>query len=479
LDQNGVLPSDVTTHRQVLRVPVPSDCNPWDGIQIALKLLDADMLCFLDGRDQVAPGALALMANVAAQFPSVDLLFADEDWLDAQGSRVYPFFKPDWDPELQRGRDLIGPFAFYRAELVRQAEPVMGPAWVYDLASQVAAAAHPNHIHHVPAVLCHRTTVPVGHAEAMQVAVMAQLRRAGVAALIEPHPKQRGWHRIIYALPQPVPLVSIIVPTRDRPELLRACVDGVLNHTHYSNLELLIVDNGSTHPKALTLLDGLVTDKRVQVLRQSGPFNWSALNNTAAASAQGSILLFLNNDITVLNPEWLTVLVSHAIQPGIGAVGAKLLYPDRRVQHAGLTTDQSGMPQHLFRYFADGTPGIFGLMGLARQVWGVTGACLAIPRQVLTAVGGLNEDFPITFNDVELCLRLTAHGYRILWTPWAKLEHREMGTRPSDNTNERREKMWEELEQLIRDWGQLIQRDPFINPNLHTIGEELHFRAAR
>jgi GT2 family glycosyltransferase len=476
LDQEGTLPLDVAWQGHVMRVAIPREFEPADALYIALDRLDTDMLCFMDVRDRLAPEALALIANTAGRFPSLDILFADEDWLDEEGGRVQPFFKPGWDPELQRGRDLMGPFTFFRTELVRQAAPVTGPAWLYDLANQVASKSHPDRIHHIPAILCHRTTLPEGHATAMAAVMAAQLVRDGVAGRVEPLADASGWNRIIYDLPQPAPLVSIIVPTRDRAALLRACADGVLNHTDYPHLELLIVDNGSEEPEALALLNQLAANKRVVVLRQPGPFNWSALNNNAAARAAGSVLVLLNNDIAVLQPDWLTVLVSHAMQPGVGAVGAKLLFPDGRVQHAGLTTDPSGVPQHLFRYASGGAPGTCGLMGLARQVWGVTGACLAIPRYVFTTVGGLNENLPIAYNDVELCLRLTERGYRILWTPWSKLEHREMGTRRPDHTGVRREQVLQELKQLLDDWGHLIQHDAFLNPNLQLIDGEPHFR---
>jgi GT2 family glycosyltransferase len=241
---------------------------------------------------------------------------------------------------------------------------------------------------------------------------------------------------------------------------------------------LLIVDNSSVEPATLVLLDELAADPRVRVLHQPGTFNWSALNNLAAEQATGSILVLLNNDIAMLQPDWLTVLVSHASQPGVGAVGAKLLYPDGRIQHAGLTTDGSGIPRHLFRCLDKDAPGAFGLAGLAREVWGVTGACLAIPRKVFFEIGGLNTAFPAAYNDVELCLRLTVHGYRIVWTPWSCLIHHEMATRPPDHMGRRREQVRQELEWLRRDWGDLIERDPFLSPNLQLIDEQPHFRGA-
>ncbi len=441
------------------------------AVRRALDQLDVDLVCFLDGGDRLAPGALSLAAQVLAQYPQVDLLFADEDWLDGDGGRVRPFFKPGWDPELQRGRDLVGPFAFYRTALVRQAALSCGPAWRYDLANQVAAATWPDRIRHVPAVLCHRAALPAGHAEAMRAAMATQLQRSATAGEVVPVPRQPGLHRVVYGLPRPEPLVSIIIPTRDRADLLRPCIDGILNRTDYPRMQVLLVDNGTVAPDALALLDRLALDDRVEVLRRPGPFNWSALNNAAASEARGDVLLLLNNDIVVLQPDWLTVLVSHVVQPGVGAVGAKLLYPDGRVQHAGLTTDATGVPRHVFRYAPGTAAGAFDLLGVAREVWGVTGACLATRRDVFFELGGLNEALPVAYNDVDFCLRLTACGYRILWTPWSLLEHRELASRAPDHSAARQAAVHEERSRLLRDWGGLALRDPFLNPNLRLVDE--------
>ncbi len=460
---------------------VPAECTVLllDGAQDpqrllaqALDQLDVELIGFLHAGERMAPGALSVVATVLAQHPHTDLLFADEDWLDAEGRREQPFFKPGWDPDLQRARDLVGPFAFFRAALARQASLPGGPAWRYDLANQVAAAARPGGIRHVPAVLCHRTTLPPGHAEAMRAATAAQLRRDGVAARVEPVPDRPCEQRVVFALPDPEPLVSVIVPTRDRADLLRVCADAVLARTAYRRLQLLLVDNGTVEPDALALLAELAADARVTVLPLPGPFNWSLLNNHAAARADGEVLVLLNNDIAVLQPDWLTVLVSHAMQPDVGAAGAKLLYPDGRVQHAGLTTDGAGIPRHLFRHAPGQSAGAFGLLAAARSVWGVTGACMAVRRDIFFAVGGLNEALPVAYNDVDLCLRLTAHGYRIVWTPWCVLEHREMATRPPDHSAGRRTQVQEERDRLLRDWGGLVLQDPFMNPNLRLLDEQ-------
>lgn len=447
-------------------------------LSVALERLEADHLAFHHLTDQIAPQALAVVAALLAEQPQTDLLFGDEDWLGPDGQRTRPFFKPGWDPELQRGRDLVGPFAFYRTAQLHELtgpEPA-GPAWRYDLATRFASSLLPGRIQHVPAILCHRVAPPPpGHAAAMRRHVEEHLRDQGIAAQALPVDGQAEWQRIVYAVPQPEPLVSVIIPTRDRPELLRICTDGLLNRTDYGRIELLIVDNGTEDAEALALMDALSRDPRVRVLRRPGVFNWSALNNHAASQAAGEILLLLNNDIAVLRPDWMSVMVAHAVQPGVGAVGAKLLYQDGRVQHAGLATDLRGVPRHLFRFAAADDAGPSGLLALARSVWSVTGACLAVRRDLLFEVGGLNEGLPVIYNDVDLCLRLTALGYRTVWTPAALLEHRELASRSPDHVGARREQVREELNRLVRDWGNLVRYDSYLNPNFDLTDEQLLF----
>jgi GT2 family glycosyltransferase len=477
LERQGGTPVSLADSR-VIHKTVPAEFDPADAVMLACTVLDTDFICFHDGRDRLAPGAIAAIAAVLANQPNLDLIFADEDWLTTDGQRVAPFFKPGWDPELQAGRDLIGAFAFFRTSLVRLAMPPKGAAWRYDVASQVAAATQADRIHHVPAVLCHRAVSTAPAAETLRHVAAAHLSRKGISCRVEPVAGRSGCHRVVYRLPAIEPLASIIICTRDRAGLLRACMEGVLNRTDYTRFEVIIVDNGTAEPDALQLLNALAEIAQVRVLRIPGAFNWSALNNAAAAQATGDVLVLLNNDIVVLQPDWLTELVSHAMQPGIGAVGAKLLYPDGRLQHVGLTTDQKGIPRHLFRHAPGDDEGPFGMNLVAREVWGLTGACMAIPHAAFLNVGGLNEDMPVTCNDVEMCIRLTAHGYRLVWTPWAVLEHREQASRGSDDTEDKRIKARHTIDRLIRDWGNFALHDPFRNRNLALVDEQLVLRAA-
>ena len=217
--------------------------------------------------------------------------------------------------------------------------------------------------------------------------------------------------------------LEIIVPTRDNAELLARCADAVLHRTDYAQIELLIVDNESATSDSLVLLAELATDNRVRVLRRPGPFNYSALNNAAARDALGEVLLLLNNDTDVLSPGWLREMVAQALRPGVGAVGAKLLYADGRIQHAGVVLGNGGIA-HQLRLASRADPGPMGELALARTVLAVTGACLAIRRATFLEVGGLDEDnLAVAFNDIDLCLRLADHGYRTVWTPFAELLH--------------------------------------------------------
>jgi GT2 family glycosyltransferase len=441
----------------------PGEADPFE---FALSL-DADFVCFHDTRDQLAPDALLMMREALTRAPQTALAFADEDWLDEDGARTSPFFKPGWDAELARGRDVIGPFVFFSLERLRDVVRRDGAAWRVDLGHQIVAMVGSDRILHIPAVLCHRAAPP----PPLGATLSAQLAQDGAAARLEGLPDAPALHRVIYNLPAE-PLVSILICTRDRADLLRICMNGILHKTDYGRFEIILVDNDSTAPEALALFAELSTDPRVTVLREPGAFNWAALNNKAAAHAAGEILLLLNNDIAMLEAGWLRELVAQAVQPGVGAVGAKLLYPDGRVQHAGLSVNDAGGPAHLFRFVAADAPGVCDMIRLTRELWAVTGACMAVPRRVFEALGGLNESLQVVANDIEFCLRLGALGYRIIFTPWAVLEHHEQATRLPDDTDEKRYRARCELDRMLRDWGPLARHDSYLNPNLMLLHEQ-------
>ena len=260
--------------------------------------------------------------------------------------------------------------------------------------------------------------------------------------------------------------VSIIVPTRDRVDLLRQCVESVLDRTEYPGYELVVVDNGSTDARALEYLAALRGRERVQVLRYDAPFNFSAINNWAAARCGGELLCLLNNDIEVVDGDWLAEMVALACRPGTGAVGAMLWYPDGSIQHAGVVLGLGGVANHAYCHQPRGIPGHGARALVAQELSAVTAACMVVRRAVFEQVGGLDERLQVAFNDIDFCLRLRAAGYRNAWTPFARLYHHESATRGAEDTPEKIARFQREVALMRERWAELLDRDPAYNPNL-------------
>jgi GT2 family glycosyltransferase len=278
----------------------------------------------------------------------------------------------------------------------------------------------------------------------------------------------RGNHwQIVYPLPAKPPLVSIIIPTHNAAVLLRTCLASILARTDYAPYEIVVVNNRSDDPQTLALFDELAQEPIVRVIDYDAAFNFSALNNFAVRHARGDVVCLLNNDIEVITGRWLDEMVSHALRPEIGAVGAMLYYPNLTVQHAGAVLGLGGVANHAFLNHAHGTEGYMNRARLAQNYSAVTGACLAIRRAVFAQVGGFNEtDLPIAFNDIDFCLRVRAAGYRNLWTPFAELFHHESASRGKEDTPEKQARFDREVAYMRRTWGPMLDHDPAYNLNL-------------
>ncbi|RAI57192.1 glycosyltransferase family 2 protein [Roseicella frigidaeris] len=441
----------------------------------ALALARGDYVALLDHDDLLAETALYEVAAAIEADPEAAVLYSDEDKLDAEGQRFGAYFKPDFDPDLLLGQNFVSHLGVYRRDLLERLgglrEGLEG-SQDHDLALRAAAAVGPARVRHIPAILYHwRQT---GQADSFSQAQLdrctAASRRAvadllaaqGVAARLEPSPLAPTHTRVVWPLPEPAPLVSVIVPTRDRAGLLAACAEGVLEKTDYPAIELLIVDNGSEEAETLALFVRLRADPRVRILASPGPFNYAALNNQAAAAARGELLLLLNNDIEVIEPGWLRELASQAMRPEVGAVGARLLYADGRLQHGGVVIGVGGVADHYLLRSEPGDSGYFGSLALVREVAAVTGACLALRKSVFEAVGGLDaQNLAVAFNDIDLCLRIREAGWRILWTPFAALHHLESASRGKDHAPEKARRFAGEIAHMKRRWGEALLRDPF------------------
>ena len=356
----------------------------------------------------------------------------------------------------------------------------------YDLALRVAAASAPGRIRHIPAVLYHwrqRATsfsrvrldecvTGARRAIADVLAAMGEDERAQVL----PAPSIASWTRVRWALPDTPPKVSVVIPARDQPDLLRRCVDGVLRRTNYPDIELIIVDNDSVETATHSLFAQAAADPRVRVLAAPGAFNYSAMNNAAVTIANGDIICLLNNDIDPVDGGWLAEMVSQSLRPDIGAVGARLVYPTGRVQHAGVVLGVGsydggpGVAGHYSLDDAGDSAGYFGLSVLVHEVAAVTAACMVLQRRHWIAAGGLNAaDLPVAFNDVDLCLRLRRLGLRNIYTPFAELVHHESASRGHDLAPEHRARFDRECRFMRERWGSELDHDPFYNPNFSRI----------
>lgn len=409
---------------------------PWEQAPWLLPIVAGDVL---------APGAGSAYRISAERASSCHCIYADDDLLDGASRRVKPHFKPSWNAELARHFDYLTGACIVRVRFA-DLERVAGQHWAAQLVAAALATEEGTPIHlppvHIPHVLHHRRARP-------QPCLPAALP-------------------ITPALPP----VSVIVPTRNGLNLLRTCLEGVAR-TDYPDVEVIVVDNGSDDPATLAYLDAL-DPAHHRVLRAPGPFNFSTLNNRAAQLARGSLLCLLNNDIEVLAPDWLEILATQALRPDVGAVGARLLYPDRRIQHAGVVLGICGGAAHAHRFLQPDEEGYFRRHALPQFVSAVTAACLVVQRERFLAVGGLDEaNFAVAFNDVDLCMRLNAQGWQSLYEPRATLIHHESVSRGFDRDPVGAARLAGELEAMKARWNTGEGVDPFHHPQLNRFSE--HF----
>jgi GT2 family glycosyltransferase len=432
----------------------------------ALAMATGEFVAFLEAGDVLSEGALFEISSEIAAHPDATIVYTDEDELDAKGDRRNPKFKTDWNPDLLLSQDYLGRLTAYSRESVVGAGGLLekiDSACQYDLALRITAASD-SRVRHIPAVLCHRRGPAPIDSDASRRAAQSFL---GETARVEGSSFSMG-HRVRWR-PSSAK-ITVIIPTRDRAELLERCVEGLLNRTTHSQLEVIVVDNGSTDERTRQLFAKYNSLDNVRALEYPGEFNWSAMNNAGAKSATGEILLFLNNDTDVIEENWLTELASHAARPEIGAVGAKLLFADQTVQHGGIWLGPGVSVRHALRLSKRNDPGYLGQLALTRNLSAVTGACMAMRRAVFEEADGFDESFPVSYSDLDLCLRLIKKGYRIVWTPHAELLHLESATRGSGESRWRKEQA--DLERFRARWQEEMDNDPFFNPNLDLIGEE-------
>lgn len=454
----------------------------------ALELVTGDWVALLDHDDLLSEHALYCLAEAILANPEAQLIYSDEDKVDEHGVRSAPYFKPGWNWELIRSQNYFSHLGAFRTGLVRAVGGFrlgLEGAQDHDLVLRCAERVNSaSQIVHIPRVLYHWRIHAASTADSLQAKPYAL--QAGVRALDE-HFVRMGIHaraeatssgfRIRYTLPEPPPLVSLIIPTRNAVQLVRQCIQSIEAKTRYANYEILLVDNGSDDPEALAYFKCLQdADPRVRVLRDDSPFNYAALNNAAVEQASGELVALVNNDIEIITAQWLDELVGIALQPGVGAVGARLWYPNKTLQHGGVILGIGGVAGHAHKYLPEGGKGYFMRAVLAQSLSAVTAACLVIRKATYQAVGGLDaENLKVAFNDVDFCLRVREAGYRNVWTPHAELFHHESATRGEDVAPEKRARFQAEVEYMMRRWGSALEDDPAYSPNLTLQFEDFSY----
>lgn len=452
-----------------------------------LEFAKGDYLLLLDQDDMLHPDALKCVAYYLEQNPNARVLYTDEDKIDAKGNHHTPHFKPAFNPDLLYSHNYMSHLGGYQRELVEKVggfrEGYEG-SQDYDLLLRCLEHCNPEEVVHIPYVLYHWRAVPGSTAFAESEKGYAQ--DAGLRAL-QDHLGPKGvsvelgklpnTYRARWLIPAKAPLVSIIIPTRNGKALVERCVTSLYEKNDYSHFEVLLVDNQSDCSESKVLFKQLELAGKVRLLMFDAPFNYSAINNMAAKHAKGDVLLLLNNDVEAINPDWLREMVSHAIRPDIGCVGAKLYYPDGRLQHAGVITGLGGVAGHSHKYFPGDHPGYFKRLQIVQNLSAVTGACLAVRKSVFEQVGGLNEkDLAIAFNDVDFCLRVRDAGYRNLWTPYATLIHHESVSRGAENSPEKIARFQREIAYMKQKWGDSLLNDPNYSQWLTLDREDFSYR---
>jgi GT2 family glycosyltransferase len=437
-----------------------------------------EWVALMNHEDQLASHALLLFALAIANHPHADLIYSDEDKIDGQGRRHEPLFKCDFDPVLLLATNYIAHLVTVRTELVKGLggfRSEFDGAQDWDFILRATERVDENRILHIPHVLYHRRA-HAGFASLSSVenpqtieqgfrVVEAALARRCIAASVE-RIAGRELLRVIYRLPNPLPLVSIMIPTRDGV-YLKSCLDSLLGKTAYPNFDVTVIDNRSTSTGTMNYLKSL--EGRIAVIRDDGPFNYSALHNRSVRKVDGELLLFLNDDIEIIESGWLSAMVAMVEQPGVGATGAKLIYPDGRIQHAGVVLAPLGI-DHAFRFSDAASPGYCFRLLVAQQFSAITAACMIVRRKAWEAAGGFNETLAVAYNDIDLCLRLGRLGWKVNWTPDAVLIHHESASRGLDfDDHSYRRALGEE--RYMRDhWNLFYEHDPAYNPNLGMPG---------
>lgn len=449
----------------------------------ALKMAEGEFVALLDNDDKLSPNALFEVVKLLNEHPEADMIYSDEDKITTKGKRMEPFFKPDWSPDLFLSMMYTCHLGVYRKKIVDEIggfrEGYEG-SQDYDMILRFIERTAPERILHIPKVLYHWRKIPgsaAAEVDAKNYAFVAAKKAIG-DYLVRNNIKgevEDGLFLGTYRVKRAIignPKVSIIIPFRDQVDVLKKCISNILEKTDYKNYEVLLINNQSSEDQTLDYLRSLSGHKDIVQLSYNKPFNYSAINNFAADKAKGEYLLFLNNDTEVISSEWLTSMLEHTQRAEVGIAGAKLIYPNNTIQHAGVVIGLGGAADHIYNGMPRTSPGYMGQLSVIRNYSAVTAACMLTKKSLFEKIGGFDEEnLAVAFNDIDFCLKVRELGFLVVFTPYALLYHHEFLSRGSDielaqKDEAARARIDSENNYMKEKWASYMENDPYYNKNL-------------
>ena len=445
----------------------------------ALSMATGDFVALLDHDDLLAPNALYEAAKAVDENPEIDVIYTDEDKVNTELTEHFqPHLKPDFNLDLLRSNNYICHFFLARRSIVEKTggfRQEFNGAQDYDFIFRCIDDA--KEVYHIPEILYHWRTHQASTAdnpaskmyafEAGKKAIEAHLAKCGQEAEVSLK-KDLGFYRVKYPV-KGDPLVSIIIPNKDQKDTLKKCIDSVLNKTAYKNYEIILVENNSTTDEIFAYYKELEKQDNIRVItwKSEKGFNYSAINNFGVRHAKGELLLFLNNDIEVMDESWLEEMIGNCQRPEVGITGVKLLYPDNTIQHAGTVIGIGGIAGHMFTDMPANRSGYMHKASLQMNYSAVTAACMMMKRKVFESLGGFEESLAVAFNDVDLCLRTVQAGYLVVYDPYVTMYHYESKSRGTEDSEEKIRRFQSEIEFMRTRWEDLLKKgDPYYNKNL-------------
>ena len=461
---------------RIKEVEIPENKGISQNTNRAMEIASGELIGLLDHDDLLAPNALYEIAKAVNEHLDAEVIYTDEDKVTTDLKEHFqPHLKPDFNLDLLRSNNYICHFFVASRDLIKRVggfRPEFNGAQDYDLILRCTEQA--KQIVHIPKILYHWRVHKASTADnpaskmyafdAGKRAIEEHLIRCRTKGTVQ-HTKDLGFYRVKYEICGE-PLVSIIIPNKDQSEALKKCLDSIREKTSYRNYEIIIVENNSEEPETFAFYKKIAGEK-IKIVTWEGEFNYSAINNFGVRHARGDYLLLLNNDVEIINGDWLTEMLSHCQRKEVGIVGAKLYYRDNTIQHAGIIIGIGGVAGSVFVGLPRAFSGYLHKASIQLDLSAVTAACMLVKRSVFEQVGGLEEKLKVAFNDVDFCLRVREKGYLVVYDPYAELYHYESKTRGAEDTKEKIRRFQTEIEYMRSHWiGLLKKGDPYYNCNL-------------